>query len=177
MAACSTSLSSTAPAGKDLSGVWVLNPAQSDPPPRFRDLEKRRFSGGERTHASGSERGERSQRGASQFIDPKRDFPNLMAREMVIEQDAASMGIAYRDAPYRDVTWGERHRHGFDIDAGWDADGDLVVRQRGEAVNYEEVWTLGADGDRLTLRIKVSGKRVHKLELERVYERKSAAAG
>lgn len=109
------------------------------------------------------------------FIDPRQQFPGLTAKEMIIEQDATSMGIDYLGGGYRDLTWGERERGRFDIDAGWDEDARLVVHVAGDDIDYHEIWELSEDGERLTLLIKLSGKQVNTVEIVRSYDRKSDA--
>jgi hypothetical protein len=167
VAGCSN-LATTAPQGKDLSGHWILNHEQSDPLPAINPSRGR----------GGTQREGRTRRGrgvGGGFVDPSFQFPVLATQEMVIEQDASSMGIDYGGGSYRDVSWGERERGRFDVDAGWNEDGNLVVRMQSDDIDYKETYRLSEDGARLTLRIEISGEHLSDVDFVRSYDRKNVA--
>lgn len=163
-----TNLATTAPQGSDLSGHWVLNHERSDPLPAIHPSRSR----GSARRESRSRQG-RGDRDGGGFVDPSFQFPVLATEELVIEQDASSMGIDYGDGGYRDVSWGHRERGRFDVDAGWDEDANLIVHMQSDDIDYEETYRLSDDGTRLTLRIKISGEHLKDVDFVRSYDRKN----
>ena len=167
VAGCSN-LATTAPQGRDLSGHWVLNHEQSDALPAINPSHGR----------GGTRREGRSRRGrgvGGGFVDPSFQFPVLATDQMLIEQDASSMGIDYGAGGYRDVSWGERERGRFDVDAGWDEDDNLIVHMQSDDIDYKETYRLSEDGARLTLRIEISGEHLKNVDFVRSYDRKNVA--
>ena len=159
-AACQTPLDVAAPAGFDLSGVWVLDAGASDaaPDPKaIRRREDRDVALGRQTNAEAS----------SAFV--AQDFPVVSAQRMTIEQDARSMGIDYDNGAYRDVSWGERERDYWRVQAGWQ-DGALVIRSRRDLTEGVETMRLqGAGRLRVDVLVKTGGRDV---EVTRVFERR-----
>lgn len=159
-AACQTPLDVAAPAGFDLSGVWVLDAGASDaaPDPKaIRRREDRDVALGRQTNAEAS----------SAFV--AQDFPVVSARRMTIEQDARSMGIDYDNGAYRDVSWGERERDYWRVQAGWQ-DGALIIRSRRDLTEGVETMRLqGAGRLRVDVLVKTGGRDV---EVTRVFERR-----
>jgi len=159
LVSCS-SLSPVVPRGFDLSGDWVLDTGASDAPP---DLEAIR-----RREDRDVVRGRQSDAAASATFAIQ-DFPFLTATRLTIEQDDASMGIRYDDTTYRDVTWGERRRDLWTIQAGWE-EGNLIIRSRRGGTKGQEVLTLvGDDRLRVTVKIETDAEDVRAV---RVYRRR-----
>ena len=163
LAGC-TSLSEVPPAGLDLSGEWVVDEAESDPPPdvdAIRRREDRRVARGRQTDPTAS--------GA--FV--AQDFPVLAATRLVIEQDRESMGVYYfrgDDSNYLDFTWGERERDFWQVRTGWQ-EGDLVILSERGGVEGTERFSLEQAGQRLRVRVAVDtgGEKVRS---ERVFDRR-----
>jgi hypothetical protein len=133
MAACtSITLDPAPPPGYDLSGTWVLVEDASEAPPSRRRL--------------------RAQGGMLTFIT--RDFPVLTTQRMQIEQGPASMGISYGVGSYRDVTWGTRRRGLWEVRAGWH-EGTLMILSEASDATASEVFTLSADGQRLSIEVVI----------------------
>ena len=142
-------LDDRAPAGFDLGGQWVLNAAESDPPPDAQSIQNR----ADRAFAEGREG--RSRGGAFAFI--AQDFPVLQSKSMVIEQNRDSMGIRYDRGAYRDVSWGERRRGVWKMSAGW-FEGDLIILSKAADARARETMRLAADGRSLTVLIEVESE-------------------
>ena len=163
LAGC-TSLSEVPPPGLDLSGEWVVDEAESDPPPdvdAIRLREDRRVARGRQTDPTAS--------GA--FV--AQDFPVLAATRLVIEQDRESMGVYYfrgDDSNYLDFTWGERERDFWQVRTGWQ-EGDLVILSERGGVEGTERFSLEQAGQRLRVRVAVDtgGEKVRS---ERVFDRR-----
>jgi hypothetical protein len=134
LAACSsTPLETTAPPGFDLSGSWQLVPELSDPAPRTRALRSRGIG----------------------LAFASQDFLVLSAERLLIEQNRDSMGVQYDGSDYRDVSWGERQRGLWEVNAGW-LDGVLMILSEapdGEAT--ERIW-LEENGSRLVVEVTVT---------------------
>jgi len=139
-------LDTRAPAGFDLSGRWRLVDAVSDPAPERRPLRRRGFS----------------------LAFAAADFPVLEARTLSIEQNRDSMGVNYDGDNYRDVSWGERQRGLWEVNAGW-LDGVLLIRS--EAPDAEATERLRLEGDRLVVDVEVSSGG-ETLTRTRVFERR-----
>ena len=138
-----------APAGEfDLNGAWRLIPELS--------------SGGPPQGAERYGRGD-----ALSFL--AHDFPVVRATEMHIEQNDDSMGVEFRPGGYRDVSWGNRQRGRWEVDAGWDEAGNLVIYSRGRDLDVRETIFLDRQ-DLMTVVMDVDGDG-RRLELTRVFER------
>lgn len=151
LVACSSNLATEVPPRLDLSGDWVLDGEPELPP--MRDRERPR---------GGSER--------PRGVDPMR-LPMLEARGMVIEQNADSMGIAYENGAYRDISWGSRALRLADVRAGWDGS-DLVIRTRTSTYDLLERYQLSEDGRDLRLEIQLDPAFGKDLNLVREYRRR-----
>jgi len=143
----SVSLDDQAPAGFDLGGNWVLDPASSEVTPEVRRLR---------------------QRGVS-IAMVAQDFVVLRCRRMEIEQNADSMGVAYDDGSYRDISWGVRDRGLWEVNAGWD-EGALRILSRAHDAKAEETMTLADAGRRLVVRVLVEADNDH-LDITRTFVR------
>ena len=139
--------STTLPAGFNLSGTWALVAAESDVPPTLIRL--------------------RARGGWLHLV--VQDFPIIAARRVRIEQDASSMGMSFDGGAWRDVSWGERERGLWTIQAGW-LDDALVILSQAEDASARETYQQSADGRRLTVRIELEAGGEDIL-LRRVYQR------
>lgn len=157
--ACST-LDPIVPRGFDLTGDWVLDREASDAPP---DLEAIR-----RREDRDVVRGRQSDAAASAAFAVQ-DFPVLTAARLEIEQDDESMGIRYDGILYRDISWGERERDLWRVQAGWN-EGDLVIRSVRGGISGSETFALESNGTllRVTVDIETGGQDVRSV---RVYRR------
>ena len=72
-------------------------------------------------------------------------------------------------SPYRDVTWGERERGLWRVNAGWDETGALLIDSRSDDIRALERMVLRPDG-LLEIAVSVRGDR-RNLEVTRVYRR------
>ena len=117
----------------------------------------------------GSGRGGAGNGGASGM---PRMTPVMTDEEMTIEQNDDSMGVAYPDGRYRDVSWGKREKEGVKTEAGWDEE-TLVIRSEAEHMDVKESYVLGASGDRSTLELIVKGP-MGKREFTRVFIREGS---
>ena len=151
LGACST-LNTDVPRSFDLSGHWVLDELASDATPdlqAIRRREDRKVARGRQSNPGGS----------AAFVT--QDFPVLTATRMLIEQDAASMGIRYDADNYLDVSWGERERDFWTVRTGWQED-VLVIRSSRGGTKGTEILSLEAGGTvlRVTVRVDTEGEDV-----------------
>lgn len=164
LSACTTlDLDETVPSGFDLSGVWLINPVLSDAPPSRESLKPGRGRlGGDRV-------GARPPAGMLGLSFLTQDFPVLAASRVRIEQNRDSLGMDFDRGTYRDVSWGERDRGLWRVQAGWD-EGDLVIVSTGEDTRVEERYTLAEEGSRLStvVSFQIDSERG---EYRRVYDR------
>ncbi|MDD9963367.1 MAG: hypothetical protein OXU70_14885 [Gammaproteobacteria bacterium] len=161
----SVPLDPEAPTGFDLNGHWVINRALSDPPPNERRLQAE----ADRALVDMGRMGQRRRMGMLAFVTA--DFPVLASKSMIIEQDPRSMGIRYANGAYRDVSWGERRRGLWEVNAGWTEEG-LVIASRADDASATETMRLRNGGRQLaiTIDIKSAGDA---LSAVRVFDRVS----
>ena len=155
-AGCS-SLSTNVPVAFDLSGDWIISESESESGPD---------SG---APSEQSDRVRRRGHGADIGFD-RAALPMIDARAMVIEQDATSMGIAYQNGTYRDVSWGERDLRLVDVAAGWDGP-DLVIETESGSYDMVERYQLSPDGN-LRVVIHLNPARGEKIKVVRIYRRR-----
>ena len=117
-----------------LAGVWVLDPLDSDSAPKPRQLRKRGFG----------------------IAMAAQDFPVINTRRMRIEQSADSVGIEYDDGVYRDLSWGVRRRGLWEVNAGWEEDGQLLILSEASDAKASEALHLMNAGQRLVVHVQVS---------------------
>ena len=157
---CQAPLSVEPPRDFDLNGTWVLDARSSDAAPdaqAIRRLEDRDVARGRQRNAAAS----------SAFV--AEDFPVLNTKAMTIEQDARSMGIEYDNGAYRDVSWGERERDYWTVQAGW-RDGVLVIQSRRDLIEGVETMRLERAGRlHVEVAVKTGGRDVR---AKRVFERR-----
>ncbi len=154
------------PRGFDISGVWVLDAAASDLTPDFK-----RGLGGERTGRTRSPRDlqRAAFRGAlgSGLAFVVHDFQVLSAERLEIEQNRDSMGVRHVPGVYRDVSWGERQRGLWEVNAGW-GEGALVIVSKAPDMRVRETLTLAGDVLRVGVIVKADDET---RELVRVFRR------
>ena len=166
LAACSEiQLDERAPGGYEISGVWLLDEARSDAVPDLSKLparNKQRLSSRQRAIdiALGS---------PLTFI--AHDFQILGANRLDIEQNRDSMGVRYHPGVYRDVSWGQRQRGLWEVDAGW-FEGDLVVRSSADGLLVMETFVAEAS-DRLLVEIYIEADDIEPVTYARRFERLS----
>ena len=144
----SVPLDPEAPRGFDLNGHWVINRGLSDPPPNERRLQAE----ADRALLEMGRRGQRRRMGMLAFVTA--DFPVLASKSMIIEQDPQSMGIRYESGAYRDVSWGQRRRGLWEVNAGWTNEG-LVIASRADDASATETMRLREDGRQLAITIEI----------------------
>jgi len=124
-------LSPVNPSGVDLSGTWLIDFSESG---TVADL-------GAQSAASGGLARSRAQalriaKGSDlEFISA--DFEVLRADKLRIELSRDSMGIRYHPGVYRDISWGERQRGLWKVNAGWD-ERDLVIISKAGGLRVTE---------------------------------------
>ncbi len=144
----STPLDPEAPTEFDLNGHWVINRALSDPPPD----EGRLRAEADRALVEMGRPGQRRRTGMLAFVAA--DFPVLASKSMIIEQDPQSMGIRYASGAYRDVSWGQRRRGLWEVNAGWTEAG-LVIASRADDASATETLRLREDGRQLAINVEI----------------------
>ncbi len=144
----SVPLDTEAPTGFNLNGDWVINQALSDPPPNERRLQAE----ADQALVKMGRVGQRKRMGMLAFVTA--DFPVLASKSMVIEQDARSMGIRYASGAYRDVSWGQRRRGLWEVNAGWTEAG-LVIASRADDASATETMRLRKDGRQLAIAVEI----------------------
>lgn len=153
VAAGCSNLSTEVPEAFDLSGDWIISDSDSDS-----DAQVER-----------SDRARRRGYGPDMGFDPAA-LPMIDARAMIIEQDSTSMGIAYQDGTYRDVSWGERDLRLADVSAGWDGP-DLVIETEGVSYEMVERYQLSSDGH-LRVEIRLDPARGERINVVNIYRRR-----
>lgn len=125
------------PPSFNLSGNWQLVPGQSDVPPTLLQL--------------------RARGGFLHLITS--DFCTLEARSLRIEQDARSMGIACDEGTWRDVSWGERRRGLWEVQAGW-RENALVILSEAQDATASESFSLQGDQLTIVIELEAGGERI-----------------
>ncbi len=98
------------------------------------------------------------------------DFPVLLAKRMVIEQNADSMGIEYDPGGYRDVSWGKRTRELWEVYSGWE-EGNLVIVSHGRNAETKETMSLEENGRLLVVTVDVDADG-EEVSVTRVFRRR-----
>lgn len=146
-----------------LSGTWLVDTASSD------DVSSAMRPDGRRGDDRLSTRAEieRIRRGSGlAFV--AYDFQVLEARRMIIELAEDSMGVKHEPGVYRDVSWGERERGIWEVQAGWEED-VLVVASRTNGISVVERYQLLAPNRlQVTLHIRADG---NKRQVQRYFRR------
>jgi hypothetical protein len=96
-------------------------------------------------------------------------FQIINANQIVIEQSRDSMGVKHLPGTYRDVTWGDRERDIWRVQAGWQ-EMDLVIFSTAKGLRVLERYRL-VGPNRLKLDLEVQADGV-KRQLTRFFDRK-----
>lgn len=153
------------PVGVNLSGQWLVDFGDSDLVPDLRnrpqDKPSRRVQGTVNREALRVADGS-----ALAFI--AHDFQVLRADKLTIEQNRDSMGLDYQPGVYRDVSWGERQRGLWEVQAGWEEQ-QLVIISSARNMRVEERLLL-VNPDLLEVQIYINAAG-EQLEFLRVFNR------
>ena len=139
----------------DFSGTWLIDFGDSDSAPDLRDQGKRELY--RRARSPVSREALRLGDGSGlTFI--AHDFQVLSADKVDIEQSRDSMGIRYYPGIYRDISWGDRQRGLWEVEAGWE-ENELVVISTAKDLRVVErfVWT-SQDRMRVNVAIDADGE-------------------
>ena len=143
-------LSPINPSGIDFSGEWVIDFGDSDEVPDLRNHRPQQS----RRSVNPSVRREAMRIGdGSGFAFIAQDFQVLRADKLQIEQGRGSMGIRYSPGVYRDVTWGERQRGLWEVNAGWEEDNLVIVSEANDLKVVERF--LQADSGQLVVQVSI----------------------
>ena len=154
-------LDPNAPSGYEISGVWLLDEDASDAVPDLRRLPARR------ARSSRSRALDIALGSPLTFI--AHDFQILGAERLDIEQNRDSMGVRYHPGVYRDISWGNRQRGLWDVDAGW-LEGDLMVRSSAKGLLVMETFVAEAQ-DRLLVQVYIEVDDVEPVTYARRFNR------
>lgn len=158
-------LDKTNPPGNALSGVWELDAAASDPAPDFR---RNRVVGDIRPNRGSARRQAMRIALGSGLAFVVQDFEVLRAEELVIELNRDSMGIQHTPGVYRDVSWGERQRGLWEVNAGWE-ENTLVILSSADGLRVMERMQQQGDVLRIEVQVKADGEE---RSLVRVFNRR-----
>ena len=148
-----------------LSGIWVVDAGASD------DLRAFTRPPSERRRPKLSVREEIRRIGlGSGLAFVVQDFQIIDANQIVIEQGRNSMGVKHIPGTYRDVTWGDRERDIWRIQAGWQ-ETDLVIFSTAKGLRVLERYQL-VNRNRLRLDLDVQADGGNR-NLTRFFDRKS----
>lgn len=161
VSSCATSsLSTSVPYGFDLTGNWELILAQSDQPPDLNEIATKELSR--------EKRGKRTDPMSSiSFVI--QDFPVLVSSSLEIEQDSTSMGVAYSNSFYREVSWGRQEINDWDVQSGW-SKGDLVLSLSRKKVDARETFVLSDRNQILTISVSIKTP-IDKMSFKRVFSK------
>ena len=153
------------PVGVNLSGQWLVDFSDSDVVPDLRNRPQGKPS--RRVQGSVNREALRVADGSAlAFI--AHDFQVLRADKLTIEQNRDSMGLDYQPGVYRDVTWGERQRGLWEVQAGWEEQ-QLVIISNARNMRVEErLQMVGSDLLEVQVYIDAGGEQ---LEFLRVFNR------
>ena len=148
----------------DFSGHWVLNLPLSEGV-----IESPRS----RNDVFDSDQIKTEGMASADLLDPfvfvSHDFHIINAESLTIELDAVSAGLDYQPGTYRDVTFGERRRGLWDIQAGWDGD-DLVILSRTDKLQVKERMSL-VSPNRLHIIVGIEAEKKNR-DFVKVFDRK-----
>lgn len=162
-------LAKTPIAAVQLSGTWALDNGVSD------DLRAFTRPPSERRRPKLSVQEEIRRIGlGSGLAFVVQDFQIIDAKRIVIEQDRDSMGVKHIPGTYRDITWGDRERNIWRVQAGWQ-EKDLVIFSTAKGLRILERYRL-VSPNRLRLDLEVQADGV-KRNLTRFFDRKRSAGG
>ena len=154
-------------AAVQLSGVWTVDEEASD------DLRAFTRPPSERRRPKLSVQEEIRRIGlGSGLAFVVQDFQIIDAQQIVIEQDRDSMGVKHIPGTYRDVTWGDRERDIWRVQAGWQ-EMDLVIFSTAKGLRILERYQ-SVSPNRLRLALEVQADGVNR-KLTRFFDRKRRA--
>lgn len=161
VASCASNpLSTSVPYGFDLTGDWELVSGQSDPPPDLDDIASKEISR--------EKRGKKPDPMSSiSFVI--QDFPVLVSSSLQIEQDSTSMGVAYSNSFYREVSWGRQDINDWEVQSGW-SKGDLVLSMDRKKVDARETFVLSERNQTLTVTVSIKTP-IDKMSFKRVFRK------
>lgn len=168
LAACSSTptLSGVNPPGLDLSGSWVIDFSESG---TVADLGAPRIAGTSPGRGMNRRQALRIAKGSDlEFISV--DFQVLKADKLDIELSKDSMGIRYSPGVYRDISWGERQRGLWEVNAGWE-ERDLVIISKAGSLRVVETLRRPSP-NRLTVQVNIEIDGGEK-QIVRVYNRRN----
>jgi hypothetical protein len=154
------------PPGVSLNGEWLVDFSASDPLPNLNRRDPV-LTGKNRPRSVGGEAMRILDGSALAFVAA--DFQVLKADKLTIEQNRDSMGIRYQPGVYRDITWGERQRGLWEVNAGWQ-ERTLVIISTAKDLRVEE--RLNREGDRLTVDVLIEADG-QDLTLQRAFNLRS----
>lgn len=158
----SSPLSGSVPYGFDLSGSWRILSESSDEAPDLNAIAAKELARAQRGKQIDS-------RSSISFII--QDFPVLVSTSLDIEQDETSMGVAYSNSFYREVSWGKHQMQDWKVNTGW-SDGDLVLLLDRHKVDARETFALSERNQLLTITVSIQTP-LDKMSLKRVFQRVS----
>ncbi len=166
LAACtSDNLSPVNPAGVDLSGAWLIDFSESG---TVADLGRPRSTAN--SQARSRSQALRIAKGSDlEFISV--DFQVLRADKLDIELSKDSMGIRYTPGVYRDISWGERQRGLWEVNAGWEERDLVIISKAGNLRVTERLRRPGPN--RLTVQVTIEIDGGEK-EILRVFNRRNS---
>ena len=106
----------------------------------------------------------------SGFAFIAQDFQVLRADKLHIEQNPDSMGIRYNPGVYRDITWGERQRGLWEVNAGWEEDNLVIVSEANDLKVVERF--RHADSGKLVIQVFIEADG-EEMEFNRTFNRRS----
>jgi hypothetical protein len=169
VAGCSgIELSEDNPRGVDLTGAWVLDFADSDETPKFKEGLGGRKRGRRTNDQVGKQRNDILGALGSGFAFIVHDFQILSADKLNVEQNHDSMGISHEPGVYRDVSWGERQRGLWEVYAGWE-ENDLVILSKAPDMSVIERYVVVRD--RLSVELTIEADDEERT-VRRLYNRK-----
>ena len=167
LSACSSgpTLSTLNPPGLDFSGTWLIDFSESgsvadlgNPRRPSAPTDRRMTRGDAHRIARGSD---------LEFISG--DFHVLKADKLDIELSKDSMGIRYYPGVYRDISWGERQRGLWEVNAGWEEQNLVIISEAGRLRVVETMTRSGPNELTVHVTVRIDGGE---RELTRVFNRR-----
>ena len=142
-------LDTTNTGGVTLEGTWLIDFTASD---SLLDARLTGESAGSGLRSRGRRGQLQARAGGSGLAFVAHDFHILNADKLVVEQNPDSMGVNYQPGVYRDISWGERRRGLWTVNAGWQ-ERTLVIISEADDLRVEE--RFDRQGDRLVVKVVV----------------------
>ena len=165
LAACTTIQLDERPSQSiDLSGEWILDSVASQNPDLVAEGVKQEWI----DRRPRNRRDMRRMFEGSSLAFISHDFHVLNAEKLYIEQGTDSLGIQYYPGVYRDVSWGERDRGLWAVEAGWQALEMVIVSDAPEMRVIERFDLVAPQTLRVIVTISADGEE---REITRVFDR------